>query len=213
MEVTPEAIKRMSDDEWQQLMASIGFRDLNLKKDNLSAFVINVAIKKREVRERIDKLAREKAARERPTPPPPTRPATPEQKGIAKIREEREHRRMRMLIEIAKNREKLEQRPPSENPAALIERKEKEEALARVDALLEAERLLAPHAEARRPQEQPLQAGYAECCVCLEKFRRPDLLALVPCGHRCVCAKCEPHLNQCPMCRTPIGGSLKVFDP
>jgi hypothetical protein len=233
MEVTQEAIKRMSDDEWQQLMTSIGFGDLQLKKDNLTTInhlpwllVINVAIKKRDVRERIDKLAREKAAREqarasdpsapqrrrRPTPPPPRRPATPEQRGIAKIREEVEHRRM--LTELAKIREELEhrRRPPSENPAALIEREEKKEALARVDALLEAERLLATHAEALRLQEQPLEGP--ECCICLKQLPISDLLTLVPCGHRCVCGNCALFVigTPCPLCRKLVTDSLKVYD-
>ena len=29
---------------------------------------------------------------------------------------------------------------------------------------------------------------HGECCICLERRLLSDLLALVPCGHRCVCA-------------------------
>jgi hypothetical protein len=37
-----------------------------------------------------------------------------------------------------------------------------------------------------------------ECCICLERKLLSDLLALVPCGHRCVCADHESHIVGCP---------------
>jgi hypothetical protein len=218
---TYDYLKNMTDEEWRDFVIYIGHP--NLTKDDLKPprtkhwlVLINLAKETRAAQERWSKQKQERLSREqapaaapappaptrpiRPTPPAPTRPMTPAERGIARIREDREHRR----------------RPPPENPAARLEQDEQQEALARVEALLEAERRLAahadPHAEARRPQEQPLQADVSECCVCFEEFRRADLLALVPCGHRCVCENCSRHLTVCPMCRVPIGDTLKVFD-
>ncbi len=53
-----------------------------------------------------------------------------------------------------------------------------------------------------------------ECCICLEKKLLSDLLALVPCGHRCVCANHAPHIvgRPCPMCRAEAVHVIRVFD-
>jgi hypothetical protein len=53
-----------------------------------------------------------------------------------------------------------------------------------------------------------------ECCICFEKKLLSDLLALVPCGHRCVCAN---HVScivglPCPMCRAEAVQAIRVFD-
>ena len=53
-----------------------------------------------------------------------------------------------------------------------------------------------------------------ECCICLESISLCNLLALVPCGHRCVCAN---HANvvvgrACPLCRTMATQAIRVFD-
>ncbi len=50
-----------------------------------------------------------------------------------------------------------------------------------------------------------------ECSVCLQAL---DLLAIVPCGHRCVCEACAATLTQgCPLCRRPIKTCIQVYDP
>jgi hypothetical protein len=46
------------------------------------------------------------------------------------------------------------------------------------------------------------------CVVCLEAQASH---ALIPCGHRCVCASCQEVLRTCPMCRAVITGALRVF--
>jgi hypothetical protein len=53
-----------------------------------------------------------------------------------------------------------------------------------------------------------------ECCICLESISLCHLLALVPCGHRCVC---ENHGDvvvgrACPLCRTMATQVIRVFD-
>jgi hypothetical protein len=53
-----------------------------------------------------------------------------------------------------------------------------------------------------------------ECCICLERKLLSDLLALVPCGHRCVCANHASHIvgHPCPMCRAQAVQAIRVFD-
>ncbi|KAJ1485874.1 ankyrin repeat-containing domain protein [Baffinella frigidus] len=58
------------------------------------------------------------------------------------------------------------------------------------------------------------QGGARPCVVCME---RAPIMALLPCGHRCVCAECLARLNagadrRCPICRDPVHGSVRVFD-
>merc|ERR1712080_264475 len=52
-----------------------------------------------------------------------------------------------------------------------------------------------------------------KCVICLDK---PLLIALKPCGHVCACHKCAKKLpvhGECPICRTVISGTLKVYFP
>jgi secreted trypsin-like serine protease len=53
-----------------------------------------------------------------------------------------------------------------------------------------------------------------ECCICLERKLLSDLLVLVPCGHRCVCANHASKIvgHPCPMCRTSAVHAIRVFD-
>jgi hypothetical protein len=51
--------------------------------------------------------------------------------------------------------------------------------------------------------------------VCFEETD-DDLLAIIPCGHRCVCNVCAPILvlsrKRCPVCRGKITRSIRIFD-
>jgi hypothetical protein len=47
------------------------------------------------------------------------------------------------------------------------------------------------------------------CSVCLNP--EEDLLALLPCGHACVCRACEVAVDLCPLCRDTIAGTARVF--
>ena len=53
-----------------------------------------------------------------------------------------------------------------------------------------------------------------ECCICLQKFPVGNLLALVPCGHRCVCREHAAMVSggPCPLCRDVVTGTIRVFD-
>ena len=70
---------------------------------------------------------------------------------------------------------------------------------------LEAERAVGPLVEA--------EAAEKECCICL-KAELGKLLALVPCGHRCVCDECSALVvgHFCPVCRTEARQAIRVFD-
>ena len=47
-----------------------------------------------------------------------------------------------------------------------------------------------------------------ECVVCLEMQAQ---IAVIPCGHICLCAGCNQHQHFCPICRVPVTGSLRVY--
>jgi hypothetical protein len=63
---------------------------------------------------------------------------------------------------------------------------------------------------------QALEAERAvkENCICLKTEEVGKLLALVPCGHRCVCADCSALVvgHMCPVCRTEARQAIRVFD-
>lgn len=61
--------------------------------------------------------------------------------------------------------------------------------------------------------DRPAHAGATnECVVCTENEKR---VALVPCGHRCLCIACSKQLAMpyaCPVCRAAIVSAVVVFD-
>ena len=71
---------------------------------------------------------------------------------------------------------------------------------------LEAERAVGPLMAA--------EAAEKECCICLKAEEVGKLLALVPCGHRCVCDECSALVvgRTCPVCRTEARQAIRVFD-
>jgi len=46
------------------------------------------------------------------------------------------------------------------------------------------------------------------CIICLENER---CVALIPCGHLCLCRECSASQTKCPVCRTPIREFLRTF--
>jgi hypothetical protein len=49
-----------------------------------------------------------------------------------------------------------------------------------------------------------------ECVVCLERRAQ---VAVIPCGHVCLCAECAQQQVLCPICRAHVCGTLRVFFP
>eukprot|EP00435_Cladocopium_sp_Y103_P026367 s2607_g6.t1 len=79
---------------------------------------------------------------------------------------------------------------------------------------LEEEDLNCGLASDDRLAEQAEQvSGQDRCCVCMDQ--RKDSV-ITPCGHRAVCIVCANVLKgrgrQCPVCRSPITGVVRVFD-
>jgi hypothetical protein len=85
---------------------------------------------------------------------------------------------------------------------------ELEEVRCNTEALqaLEAERAVGPLVEA--------ETVVKVYCICLKAEEVGKLLALVPCGHRCVCADCSTLVvgHTCPVCRTEARQAILVFD-
>jgi hypothetical protein len=52
-----------------------------------------------------------------------------------------------------------------------------------------------------------------KCCIFLERTTTDRLLALVPCGHQCVCAGCAERLvrKPCPICRKKLRQVLRLY--
>jgi hypothetical protein len=60
------------------------------------------------------------------------------------------------------------------------------------------------------PEHRPASTvpATAECSICLDGDAE---YAVVPCGHRCLCASCIKAVSECPMCRGAITAVLRVF--
>ncbi|XP_018323118.1 uncharacterized protein LOC108735599 [Agrilus planipennis] len=63
------------------------------------------------------------------------------------------------------------------------------------------------------PQFSSLELRSLKCSVCLD---HPRNIVLLPCRHVCLCSNCDSQISQsrvrvCPICRTKVGSSMKVF--
>jgi len=47
------------------------------------------------------------------------------------------------------------------------------------------------------------------CIICLENER---CVALIPCGHLCLCRECSGTQTKCPVCRTPVTTYLRTYN-
>ena len=60
----------------------------------------------------------------------------------------------------------------------------------------------------------PIESNFASlpneklCAVCMEYEKQ---YAFNNCGHKCICKKCKPFINQCPLCRKP-GNLILIFE-
>jgi len=52
------------------------------------------------------------------------------------------------------------------------------------------------------------RASKPECVVCLAK---EPVIALMPCGHMCVCEDCGPMLRECPVCRATVMQAARIY--
>ena len=63
-----------------------------------------------------------------------------------------------------------------------------------------------PAPEPPRPASTDLAS--TECAICLDGNAE---YAVIPCGHRCLCASCIKAVSECPMCRGPMTAVLRIF--
>ena len=63
-------------------------------------------------------------------------------------------------------------------------------------------------AEPKPPEPASTEPAATECAICLDDDAE---YAVVPCGHRCLCANCSETVSQCPVCRTQMTAVLRVF--
>jgi len=70
--------------------------------------------------------------------------------------------------------------------------------------------------DGKSEENLPPPHGYTEtasddksCIICLENER---CVALIPCGHLCLCRQCCGSQTKCPICRTPIREFLRTFN-
>jgi len=67
-----------------------------------------------------------------------------------------------------------------------------------------------PTVEAVLAAEHPIHPAIEEGRECVVCWSRTSEIALVPCGHVCLCRSCPP-LSACPMCRAQVTSSLRVY--
>jgi hypothetical protein len=75
----------------------------------------------------------------------------------------------------------------------------------------QAEAASAAAVDASPPPPEPPQApakASAECVVCLDAEATH---VVVPCGHICLCADCTMDLKACPLCRTPLVQTMRIY--
>ena len=58
------------------------------------------------------------------------------------------------------------------------------------------------------PRPASTEPATAECAICWDGD--PEY-AVVPCGHRCLCANCSKAVSECPVCRGAMTAVLRIF--
>ena len=62
--------------------------------------------------------------------------------------------------------------------------------------------------EPEPPRPTSTDPATTECAICLDGNAE---YAVVPCGHRCLCARCTKAVSECPVCRGEMTAVLRVF--
>lgn len=67
---------------------------------------------------------------------------------------------------------------------------------------------LTPLSSTLSPPTLTLNSSYTTCCVCLDGKSN---MALIPCGHVCLCFNCSKSFTECPICRLQIENKVQIF--
>jgi hypothetical protein len=114
---------------------------------------------------------------------------------------------MRHFVRLARDDELWLQHKARERRVAIAALRVEAEELAR-DARREAALRVALRLMRSTEDIPASNDGANSCIVCME---RPSDVAVVPCGHFCLCEECAAKCNNCPICRGPKGSLLKIF--
>ena len=63
-------------------------------------------------------------------------------------------------------------------------------------------------AEPEPPEPASTEPAATECAICFDDDAE---FAVIPCGHRCLCASCIKAVSDCPVCRGAMTAVLRVF--
>ena len=103
----------------------------------------------------------------------------------------------------------------SELIAFLREYEEKERKI-RINYLMD---MLTKKTEDTKKATTKQEKSVKECCICYNNIAVNELLAFVPCGHRCVCSECVKKIvsgnitkRKCPLCREKVKQAIVVYD-
>ena len=99
--------------------------------------------------------------------------------------------------------------------AFLREYEEKERKI-RINYLMD---MLTKKTEDTKKATTKQEKSVKECCICYNNIAVNELLAFVPCGHRCVCSGCVKKIvsgnitkRKCPLCRKKVKEVMVVYD-
>ena len=62
--------------------------------------------------------------------------------------------------------------------------------------------------EPEPPNPASTESAATECAICFDDDAE---FAVIPCGHRCLCASCIKAVSDCPVCRGAMTAVLRVF--
>jgi hypothetical protein len=62
--------------------------------------------------------------------------------------------------------------------------------------------------EPEPPNPASTESAATECAICFDDDAE---FAVIPCGHRCLCASCIKAVSECPVCRGAMTAILRVF--
>ena len=99
--------------------------------------------------------------------------------------------------------------------AFLREYEEKERKI-RINYLMD---MLTKKTEDTKKATTKQEKSVKECCICYNNIAVNELLAFVPCGHRCVCSECVKKIvsgnitkRKCQLCRKRVKEAMVVYD-
>jgi len=128
---------------------------------------------------------------------------------------EKSFEELRMEDYMAGNRGmklKLEQRLKEQLEKEANEIKEMELGLQRrKESFQSALENMAPHIQSRFPLGDNHGSDDSKKNICIVCLDQPAVIAVVPCGHCCLCKLCDKSCRDCPLCRGDKESTLRIY--